>query len=126
MLGDVLWPPCIGYRAAKKKEDNTDDLGNPREAMPPLKGHRETAESCPPASTASAHIKAAGISGCPGRSLKPPASNQPAPPWKALFPPEAAEVQSTDTTEATAGAQDRWKRKTDAIAAKMLPQKELL
>lgn len=40
MLGDVLWPPCVGYGAAKKKEDNADDLGNPREAMPPLKGHR--------------------------------------------------------------------------------------
>lgn len=41
MLGDVLWPPCVGYGAAKKKEDNADDLGNPREAMPPLKGHTD-------------------------------------------------------------------------------------
>lgn len=87
----------------KKKENTMDDQGKPREAMPPGHAAQET-QSWAAESTAWAHIKEAGISGCSGRNGKPPASNQPGPPCKWLVPPEAAEAQGMDITEATVGA----------------------
>lgn len=94
----------------------------------PPKQHREEAESCAPATTAWLHCSVLNrsISACPGKSLKLPAANEPAPPCKPFFPPEAAEAQGTDITEPLAGTHHGWKRKIDAIAAETPSQKAAL